>query len=87
MRDEFLAIIRNAHVAAEDHSDELCVWFDAYTSECGAALQIVGPSDTERFATLWTVMKGDVNNLNGKPCWVTHPSLGITQFERMWRDV
>lgn len=78
-----LAIIRRPKVAVEDHSGELCVWFDAYTSECGAALQIVAPSDPDRFLSVWNAMAGNVANLDGKACWVAHPDRGLSIFDGM----
>jgi len=64
-----LAIIREAKVELEDHSDELCIWFTTFVSEGSAALQVVGPHDP-RFYGLWAAMNGKVENLNGKSCWV-----------------
>lgn len=64
-----LAIIRRPHVALEDHSMQLCIAFDTYITESSAASHWVPPTD-ERFISLWETMQGDINNLDGKPCWV-----------------
>ena len=75
-----LAIMREAKVEIEDHSDELCIWFSTFVSEGSAALQVVGPSD-ERFMSLWNAMHGEVKNLNGRACWVDTTRPGIIQFD------
>lgn len=76
-----LAIIRRPHVAVEDHSGQLCIAFDTYITECSAASQWVSPTE-ERFISLWGAMKGDINNLDGKPCWVKTGG-GLIIFEKV----
>jgi hypothetical protein len=64
-----LAIMKNVGVMYEDHSGEVQLKFDAYTSEAGAALQLVSVSDP-LFIDFWEAMGGNVQNLEGKACWV-----------------
>jgi hypothetical protein len=64
-----LAIMKNVGVMYEDHSGETQLKFDAYTSEAGAALQLVRVTDP-LFIDFWEAMSGNVKNLEGKPCWV-----------------
>jgi hypothetical protein len=61
-----MALIKNAHIAYEDHSQRLCIFFDAYTTEGFSSLQIVPLPDLPDVPCLaW-----DTSGLNGKVCWV-----------------
>lgn len=80
-----VAIVRDARVAIEDHSHEVCIVLSAYTSEATAADHWIGPSSGPAFLSLWNAMRGNVANLNGKPCWVHSDGVGMRQeFIEMW---
>jgi hypothetical protein len=64
-----LAIMKNVGIMYEDHSGESQLKFDSYTSEHGAALQLVSVTNP-LFVDFWEAMDGNVKNLEGKPCWV-----------------
>lgn len=64
-----LAIMKNVGVMYEDHSGETQLKFDAFTSEGGAALQLVSVKNP-LFVDFWEAMGGNVKNLEGKACWV-----------------
>lgn len=80
---EELAIIRKPRVEVEDHCGELCVVFTTNLMGGMAACQWVSPTSPE-FQSLWLAMKGDVANLEGKPCIVlVRDNRHIFVFDRM----
>ena len=80
-RAKQLAIIRNAHIAYEDHSERFALFFDAYLSEGLSSLQIVSLPDLPDIPGIaW-----DVSRLNGKPCWVIDEG-NIVKFHSWWKE-
>jgi hypothetical protein len=76
-----LAVIKRAHVAYEDHSQRLALFFDVYTSEARSSLQIVSLPDLPSIPGIaW-----DVSRLDGRVCWV-HVGDGLVKFIDWWRD-
>lgn len=80
-KEKCLAIIRRPHIAIEDHSGDTCVVFETYITECSAASQWISPKD-ETFVSVWNAMNGNVENLDGKPCWV-EAGAGFVVFQEM----
>ena len=76
-----LAIIRKAGVSVNDHSGRKNIVFSTYTEEGVAADQWIDPKE-DAFLSLWDAMNGNIDNLNGKACWVNQDDTFI-RFESM----
>lgn len=72
-----LAIIKNVHCGVGDYG-VACLWFDVHIDESSSALTVL---DWER-AKIVIEKYGvrDVQQLNGKPCWVDTSTRGIIRF-------
>lgn len=81
-----LAIIKDAQVRVEDHTGDLMVVFSAFVSEGVAASHWVGPRE-DSFQSLWKAMRGNVENLNGRACWVVSDGLGQRQTFLMVAEI
>jgi hypothetical protein len=75
-----LAIIKNPHVAIEDHTLKLVLFFDTAISEGHQALQCVELPEFDIPG-----LKLDVSALEGKPCWV-EVSNSFIKFAGWWRE-
>jgi len=79
---EVTGIIRNVGYGMRDLSRP-CLWFEVFTSEGTASLQIFTGEAADKIIT--DALVYDVKQLEGKPCWVAVGGNSMT-FLRMWSN-
>lgn len=78
---EVLAVIRNPGIGMRD-LDEPGLWFDTYTDESRAALQVL---DWVRAKEVMRFVNRNVSELEGKVCWV-HTDGTVMKYLRMFGE-